>query len=463
MSYTFSLVKRSEAAFGMLRIVTDALGVFGALLLAYRLREANMDLIPWLELLEPARTLPSLPYYVSSFLIPSVFLFVLVAASLKLYRIRITISLFREVSRVVISAIVWIGLIMSWYFFVRKQLFYSRILLIHATFFVILFSALGRIILTFVQRALLKRGIGVRAVLSLGSEPLSTHVENFLKRDPRYKYLGHIDVLREHDDVDLILHTDPSTAEDTNDLIDYCRSHQIGYAFLPPVLADVPHLLSIYRFGSVPILRFTPTPLDGWGAVYKRMADTVIALIALILLSPVFVLIAVFIKLDSRGPIFYRSRRVGRRKHFIGVLKFRSMVQNADELKEQLQEESHRTDGPLFKMKDDPRVTRFGKLLRRFSLDELPQLWNVLRGDLSLVGPRPHLPEEVEQYTDFQKRVFAVKPGITGLTQISGRSNLQFEEEVRLDLQYIEEWSPWQDYWILWRTVGVVLKGEGAD
>ena len=138
------------------------------------------------------------------------------------------------------------------------------------------------------------------------------------------------------------------------------------------------------------------------------------------------------------------------------------MVQDADARKQELSEQSHR-DGPLFKIKDDPRVTRVGKLLRRWSLDELPQLWNVIRGDLSMIGPRPHLPEEVEKYTEFQRRVFTVKPGITGLAQISGRSDLPFEEEVRLDLQYIEEWSPFLDCFIFWRTVCVVLRGEGAD
>jgi lipopolysaccharide/colanic/teichoic acid biosynthesis glycosyltransferase len=139
------------------------------------------------------------------------------------------------------------------------------------------------------------------------------------------------------------------------------------------------------------------------------------------------------------------------------------MIEHADHEKEYLQTQSHRTDGPLFKVKNDPRVTRVGKFLRRFSLDELPQLWNVLKGDLSLVGPRPHLPEEVARYTDFQRRVFAVKPGITGLAQISGRSDLKFEDEVRFDLQYIEEWSPWLDLFIFWRTVWVVLRGKGAD
>jgi exopolysaccharide biosynthesis polyprenyl glycosylphosphotransferase len=465
-------MKRSELVFGILRVPLDALAVLSSLILAFFLRTKNIDLIPGRAFLETAQTLPILPVFLNDFIVPSILLFIVVAALLKLYIIRITLGYFREVSRIILTTIVWVGIIMGWYFFVQKQLFYSRAILLHGTVFVILFVTTGRTVMTFIQRSLLKRGIGVRTVLSLGNEPLSAYVENFLRKDPRYTYLGHADVtsvadVREprlqKEAIDLILQTDPSSSDETNAVIDYCRSNHIGYAFLPPVLIDVPHLLSVYRFGSVPVLRFHPTPLDGWGAVEKRMMDIVLSTMALVLFSPLFLLIATVIKLDSRGPLIYKSRRIGRRKKFLMAMKFRSMVENADELKEDLQEQSHRDDGPLFKMKNDPRVTRVGTFLRRFSLDELPQILNVIRGEMSLVGPRPHLPEEVSTYTDFQQRVFAVLPGITGLAQISGRSDLKFDEEVRLDLQYIEEWSPWMDLWILWRTIWVVLKGDGAD
>lgn len=468
-------MKRSEMIFGLLRVASDAAAVAAAVLLAYILRMKNIDLVPGVQLLEPTKTLPDFPYYVRSFVLPSILLFLTTAALLKLYLIRITLSAFRELSRIALATIVWVGLIMAYYFMVRHQLFYSRILLIHATFFLFFFVSLGRSLLTLLQRSLLKRGIGVRTVLSLGTQPLPEHVERFLKRDPRYRYVRHAtSFVSAQDDtkkqsIDLMLQTDPSSSEETNRIIDFCRSHHIGYAFLPPVLTDVPHLLSVYRFGSVPVLRFHPTPLDGWGAIFKRIIDVATSCFLLILLAPFILLLAILVKMDSSGPVFYRSKRVGQLKsggrdfQYVNILKMRSMVEGADALKEELRTQSHRSDGPLFKVKDDPRVTRVGKFLRRLSLDELPQLWNVLRGDLSLVGPRPHLPEEVAKYTDFEKRVFAVKPGMTGLAQISGRSDLPFGEEVRLDLQYIEEWSPWLDLFILWRTAWVVLKGKGAD
>jgi len=461
-------MKRSEILFGILRIPSDALAVTCALLLSYTLRVHNIDLLPGFQLLDIATTLPDPPTFLRTFIPPTVLLFLAVAALLKLYLIRVTLSLFRELSRIALSIIVWVGLIMGWYFLVRKQLFYSRALLFHATFFAGLFVSMGRILLTLIQRSLLKRGIGVRTVLSLGRQPLPNAVSAFLNKDPRYRYLGHISSFDSFDSFDsspdLLLQTDPSSSEETNTVIDFCRSHHIGYAFLPPVLIDVPHLLSVYRFGPFPILRFHPTPLDGWGAIYKRTADFSIALLLLIALSPLLLLIALLILIDSHGPVFYRHKRISQGgKSLIPILKFRSMVRDAERKREELSSKNLRTDGPLFKIKNDPRITRVGRLLRRFSLDELPQLWNVLRGDLSLVGPRPHLPEEVARYTDFQRRVFAVKPGITGLAQISGRSDLKFEDEVRLDLQYIEEWSPWLDLFIFWRTIWVVLRGEGAD
>ncbi|HCI04128.1 TPA: polyprenyl glycosylphosphotransferase, partial [Candidatus Peribacteria bacterium] len=185
------------------------------------------------------------------------------------------------------------------------------------------------------------------------------------------------------------------------------------------------------------------------------------SIIFIAVLSPILILIASAVYIETGWPIFYISKRVGEYgKKDIYVLKFRSMVKNADELKEKLVKKNERDDGPLFKIKDDPRITRVGKLLRRFDLDELPQLFNVLVGQMSLVGPRPHLPDEVKKYTSYQRRVFTVKPGMTGLAQVSGRSNLKFAEEVKLDLRYVEEWGVGMDLWIIWRTVFVMLAGE---
>lgn len=464
-------MKRSEAIFGAIRVPVDALAALAALLLAYRLREANIDLIPTVQLLEPASTLPPLSWYVHTFVTPAVLAFIALAAVLRLYVWRATESAWLETGRIAIAALLWLVAIMGWYFLVEKQLFFSRFLLIHATLFLVIFVSIGRAAITLIQRSLLRYGIGVHAVVSVGKHKLSLEARGTLARDVRYAYLGHVPdldalmKLEANGEPDLVLQTDPNPdSDDTLLLIDHCRSLHIGYAFLPPVFADVPHLLAVERLGLLPMIRFCPTPLDGWGRIFKRVFDLLVAALAIIVLAIPMLLVTLLIVFDSGLPILYVSRRVGEGgKKRIPVLKFRSMVRNADARKEELMEKNHRSDGPLFKMKNDPRVTRVGKFLRRWSIDEWPQLFNVIIGQLSLTGPRPHLPDEVKRYTSYQRRVFAVKPGITGLAQVSGRSDLSFDEEVALDLKYIEEWSLLRDLWILWRTIVVVFGRDGAD
>jgi lipopolysaccharide/colanic/teichoic acid biosynthesis glycosyltransferase len=176
----------------------------------------------------------------------------------------------------------------------------------------------------------------------------------------------------------------------------------------------------------------------------------------------VFVVIAICIKMDTPGPVFFIQKRVGYRGQEFWLFKFRSMYKDADKMKQQLLAHSERK-GPLFKMKNDPRITRVGKFLRRTSLDELPQLFNVLIGNMSLVGPRPHLPSEVAEYQKHHRLLFTIKPGITGMAQVNGRSGLDFEDEVRFDLSYIQNWSLFLDIYIILKTIVVVLRREHAD
>ena len=194
----------------------------------------------------------------------------------------------------------------------------------------------------------------------------------------------------------------------------------------------------------------------------KRGIDIVLASIGLLLLSPLLLLLAILVKLSSPGPVFYLFPSLGLRGRPFHGYKFRTMVENAEALKPELQVHNQMT-GPVFKMRNDPRVTPIGRWLRKFSLDELPQLWNVLKGDMSLVGPRPPIAYECAQYEPWQWGRLAVEPGITCFWQISGRSELRdFDEWVRLDLKYIEQWSLWQDFKVLLRTVPVVIRGHGA-
>jgi lipopolysaccharide/colanic/teichoic acid biosynthesis glycosyltransferase len=211
---------------------------------------------------------------------------------------------------------------------------------------------------------------------------------------------------------------------------------------------------------------FLPAAATSWrwrvGRRFKRGVDVVGAGAGLLLLAPVFLTVALLVRITSPGPIFYRSLYMGERgRTFVGY-KFRSMVANADALKWNMSHLNH-MKGPAFKIRNDPRVTVVGRVLRKYSLDELPQLWNVLKGDMSLVGPRPPLPEEFARFREWHRRKLAVCPGITCYWQINGRSEISdFDEWARLDLEYIEGWSLWTDLKILVRTIPAVFHGHGA-
>jgi exopolysaccharide biosynthesis polyprenyl glycosylphosphotransferase len=213
---------------------------------------------------------------------------------------------------------------------------------------------------------------------------------------------------------------------------------------------------------GLPILTIRSGPQDDWRLVAKRLIDALGSLILLVTLAPLFALVALAIKLDSPGPVFFAQERVGLNKRRFKMLKFRTMANGADKQQGAL-EALNEAEGPVFKIKDDPRVTSIGKFLRRFSIDELPQLFNVLKGDMSLVGPRPLPLRDVERIdVASQKRRFSIKPGVTCLWQVNGRSNIGFEEWVRLDLEYIDRWSLGLDMLILLKTIPAVLKGPGA-
>jgi exopolysaccharide biosynthesis polyprenyl glycosylphosphotransferase len=194
----------------------------------------------------------------------------------------------------------------------------------------------------------------------------------------------------------------------------------------------------------------------------KRIFDVVVSAIALLLLAPLFAAVAILIKLDSPGPVFFRQMRVGLRGRTFAMLKFRTMVQDAEKLRARL-EQNNEQRGPVFKIEKDPRITRVGRFLRKHSIDELPQLLNVLRGEMSIVGPRPPLPAEVEKYAAWQRRRLSVRPGLTCIWQVSGRNQITFEEWMLLDMQYIDHWSFGEDLMLVLRTVPVVFTGRGAS
>lgn len=230
------------------------------------------------------------------------------------------------------------------------------------------------------------------------------------------------------------------------------------------VLNLFPHTISkthLEEMDGFSLLTFSTTPQNELIFLICRIFDIIGSLFLIGLLAPIFLLITLAIRLDSPGPILYRQTRCGLNGRRFTLYKFRSMVQDAEERKRDLIN-FNLMRGPVFKMKNDPRITRVGRILRRLSLDELPQLFNVLKGDMSFVGPRPPLPEEVKQYEGWQRRRLSMKPGITGLWQVSGRNEIDFQDWIKLDLEYIDNWSLWLDFKIILKTIPAVLSGKGA-
>jgi exopolysaccharide biosynthesis polyprenyl glycosylphosphotransferase len=241
------------------------------------------------------------------------------------------------------------------------------------------------------------------------------------------------------------------------------QAYGITVHLLPTEFQPIYRDLVIYNVGGMACLSFVCPIITGKDFWIKRCFDFCFTAIFLMITFPVYVAIAIIIKLDSPGPIFYRQTRIGLSGKQFKVWKFRTMVPNADKLQKELESLNEVKDGVIFKIKDDPRVTQIGKLLRRYSLDELPQLFNVLLGEMSLVGPRPLPTRDVDKFSARHFIRQEVLPGVTGLWQVSGRSDiLDFEQIIKLDLNYIENWSLWLDFQILFRTVKVVLKKEGA-
>jgi exopolysaccharide biosynthesis polyprenyl glycosylphosphotransferase len=219
--------------------------------------------------------------------------------------------------------------------------------------------------------------------------------------------------------------------------------------------------VTLEHLSHVPLLTLSTIPHDEAQLFAKRALDVIVSATLLILLSPLMLIISVLIKLTSKGPVFYRQLRCGLGGRRFNVYKFRSMVDGAEKMRADL-EHLNEADGPVFKIADDPRVTVVGKWLRRLSLDELPQLWNILKGEMSFIGPRPPRPEEVEKYESWQRRRLRMRPGMTCLWALEGRSRLSFDRWMQLDLSYIDDWSLWLDAKIFFKTIPHVLFGRGA-
>ena len=270
------------------------------------------------------------------------------------------------------------------------------------------------------------------------------------------------DVLRQHVIDELLIVPSPDRLDRLNVVLERCHEEGVAARVLLNFMYVAKSHVSLEELGGEPLVSFSTAPKDELLLFFRRAIDIVIAVVALIVLSPLLLGIAAAIKITSPGgPVIFRQLRAGLHGRRFYMLKFRSMVPGADDMKESLAPYNE-MEGPAFKMSNDPRVTAIGRVLRRTSLDELPQFWNVLRGEMSFVGPRPVPVEETMKYEPWQRRRLSMKPGITCLWQISGRNEVQFEDWMRLDLEYIDNWSLWLDLKIALRTIPAVLMGKGA-
>ncbi len=480
-------MKRSEIALGLLRIPVDfAMAVLG-LVAGYQLR-LHGDFIPGMDfVVTPANLLPLNEYLEVSLLFGG--LLVVVFGFFGLYKLKNTERPLREIKSVTKHSLVWMLVGMA-YFFLTRKVFFSRLVLVFGFVLTVLFVILARLLLRQIENALLRANIGRRNILLIGSNKIADRLTEALQKDLHYTLKGYlsersreIDGLKKlgelkdlkrivkRDEIESIILTDQNLSEvQDQEILQFCQENRVEYRFVPEILEVERSNIDIEPLAGLPLIHLKPTPLDGWGRIYKRSFDILGSGLSLLLLSPLFGLIALGIKRDSPGPVFFSkledgspAARVGQNGQHFTFYKFRTMRDNTHHLRyTELAERNHRK-GPLVKIKNDPRVTPFGNFLRRTSLDELPNLWNVFKGDMSLVGPRPHLPEEVEKYENHHHFLLTIKPGVTGLSQTSGRSDLDFEEEVRLDSYYIKHWSLWMDLKILLRTLKVVAGGKAAD
>ncbi len=374
---------------------------------------------------------------------------------------------------------------LAMYLMFSQQLFDSRFLVAAAWFFALVYVVLGRLLMRGLKGILYRLSIGLRTIVIVGDQRFAETIASTFRERPEFGYrvLGIFPcydsiLVKKLDgmEIDEFLFANPRAhEEEAIQALDYCNERHITFKYSADLFSTYTSNMSVHPVGGIPIVELKRVRLDGWGSVIKTVFDTLLSLVALIALGPLMILVLLAVYAETGSPVIYKNERVGLRgKHFF-TFKFRSMYQDectgaqfgssgkkAEEREQELIRKQGTKEGPIYKIGDDPRVTKVGAFIRRWSLDELPQFYNVLKGEMSLVGPRPHQPREVEAYEKHHKSIFSIKPGITGLSQISGRSDLSFEEEMKLDILYMERWSLFLDMIIFLKTPFILFKKRRA-
>lgn len=415
-------------------------------------------------------------------------LWLIIFALTGLYNIKGTKRFSGEVYKVVLACSTGLMLIVA-LIFIRRELFDSRFIVLAGWIFSIIYISIARGVVRFIQQTLYKSGVGLRRVIIVGDSKITDNLirEFSINRRSGYEVVKrlrdfNVETAQELEDfikiksIDEIIQGDPSLEKsETLRLFDFADEHNLVFKYAADLLGTKVLKTEVAEVAGIPLVEVKKTPLDGWGRIIKRTVDIIFSVIFITIFSPVMIIFALLVKINSSGPVIYRNVRTGKSGQSFRLFKFRSMymqyctgedydnTEKAQMLEKKLIDEQNTKDGPVYKISNDPRVTRIGKFIRRWSIDELPQFFNVLKGDMSIVGPRPHQPREVAKYEHHHKKLLTIKPGITGMSQISGRSDLTFEEETKLDTYYIENWSLLLDLVILFRTPLAVLKERKVE
>ncbi|MBI2644693.1 sugar transferase [Candidatus Uhrbacteria bacterium] len=465
-------MNRTDLVFTVLRVPLDFCMLIAAGYAAYFLRfQALTDI-------RPAIFEIPLAQYTQILLTVSLF-FLAVFALTGLYAIG-HYKIRNEIQKICIACSTGMMFILVYLFFV-SGLFSSRFIVLAAWILSFLFVSMGRMLLRLTETALFKAGVGLHSIAMIGDMARIAPIISEIDHRPSLGFqvvfqcaawtdetAQSLHAMRLHKKLDEIFLVSPAADYAMlNAILNFANEHHIPFRYSADMFGS--KRLEVRTLAGIPLVEVKRTRLEGWGKILKRLFDIVVSCMIIITLLPIFLMIAIAIRLESRGPIFYFNERVGKDERAFFAYKFRSMyiqyctgkkydaTGKALAYEEQLAQEKSERKGPVYKVLNDPRRTRVGRFLERFSLDELPQLFNVLFGSMSLVGPRPHMPNQVAHYTKHHRALFTIKPGITGMAQIEGRSDLDFEDEARLDMYYIENWSPWIDFIILCKTPLKVL------
>lgn len=458
-------MKRSELFFAFLQVPIDAAMIILAFALAYWVR-ADLGVA---AVFNNTGLREYLKY--ALFLIP---VWVCLFAANGLYSIKNTTGFFKELYKITVASSTAILLFVMIIFF-SKTLFFSRLILVFIWIISIVTLMIGRLVLRLIARALLLSGVGIRNVLLIGDNKASEEISKELSRNVTgfriigivgneksqdktgLKVLGDLDnlkVILKKYAIDEVILTDSSMAQRKMiEIIETCSDSKAGFKYIPDTFALISASFEPGLIGAMPVMELRATPLDGWGRIIKRIGDIILSFLALLIFSPILILIAILVKLTSKGPIIYQHERIGRDERKFNFYKFRSMYIDKCDFE----------GGVYWTTQGDQktRITPLGKFLRQTSLDELPQLWNILKGDMSFVGPRPELPKLVEKFEKEIPEYFRrhkVKSGLTGWAQVNGlKGDTSIKDRVRYDIYYIENWSLWFDFKILVKTAWLII------